>query len=165
MIYFLLAICGAVLTVFFEHIFLGLFTFSIFLLVSINLWNRGNSALYIFFTIFTGIALDTTLHLPLGFNIFFVGIVLFVLVFLQIILPLERPNVRYIALFFVFFVAYLLRFVLLYVLQDSVLPNIELSYILNSVIVSIFSVLLCMLFDRVLLSLRDSNSYEKIRLR
>ena len=165
MIYFLLAICGIFLTVFFEHIFLGLFTFSIFLLVVINLWNRWNSKLYIFFATFTGVALDTTLHLPLGFNIFFIGIVLFFLAFLQILLPLEKANVRYVTLFFVFFVAYLLRFVLLYVLQDSVLPNIELSYILNSVIVSIFSVLLCLLFDRVLLSLRDSNSYEKIRLK
>lgn len=165
MIAVFLAIIGVVLTVFFEHIFLGLFEFSIFLLIVVNIWNKGDIKVFLLFTILTGIVLDTTLHMPFGFNIFLSGIVLFLLSFLQIVLPLERPNVRYVALFFVFFFTYLLRFVLLSVLQDSILPDITWSYILNFVLNSAFSVLICVLFDRIFHSLRDSNNYEKIRLR
>jgi cell shape-determining protein MreD len=165
MISLLLATIGILFTVLFEHVLLGLFSFSLFLLVVVNVWNRWDIKIFAFFTIITGIALDVTLHTPLGFNLFVLGVVLFVLSLLQMVVPLDRPNTRYTGLFFIFFFAYFLKFVLLYVLQDNIFPIIQWSHILSFTLNSIFSVFICILLDRFFMSLRDGDNYEKLRLK
>lgn len=165
MISIFLTIIGVFATVFLENIFWGLFTFSIFFVIAINLWNRVDSKLLIFFVIIGGLALDVTLHIPFGFNILILGIALLFLSIIQGLVPLDKGIVRYIALFFVFLFIYVLRFVLLSLLMDGMLPILLFSNILHFVIVSFVSLGICFLVDHIFSLLRRDNSYEKIRLR
>lgn len=165
MIGVLLSIIAIFLIVFLEHIFLSLFTFSFALLVIINIWGRINFKLSSLIVILTGLALDVTLHLPLGFYILVLGTVLFVFFLMSLVVPLDRASSRYLVIFFVFLFGYLFNPFLASVLQDSVIPFFNWSDMFKFVFNSLVSVLICILIDRILFSFRDSNNFEKIRLK
>ncbi|PKN03059.1 hypothetical protein CVU76_03485 [Candidatus Dojkabacteria bacterium HGW-Dojkabacteria-1] len=165
MIGVLLGIIAVFLVVFLEHMFLSLFAFSVALLVIINIWGRIDFKLSSLIVILTGLALDVTLHLPLGFNILVLGTVLFVFFLISLMVPLDRTSSRYSVIFFVFLFGYILNPFLASILQDSVVPSFSWSDIFKFVFNSLISVLICILIDRILFSFRDSNNFEKIRLR
>lgn len=165
MIGIFLATIGIFAIIFLEHILLTLFSFSVFLLVVVNLWGRIDAKIFTFIVLIAGIALDVTFHAPLGLNVFIVGIVLLVYSLLNTAVPLDRAKSRYIALFFLFLFSYFISAILLSVFQDSVFPLIRWSHILNFTFNSVVSVFICILLDRFFMSLRDVDNYEKIRLR
>lgn len=165
MISFLLSTIFIFITVFFEHLFIGLFSFSILLLIMVNIIDRVDLKVFMFFTVLTSIAMDVTLHVPLGFNIIILGIALLLLTIFRMFIPFDRPVTKYILLFFIFLSAYFIRFILLFILQDGVFPVIQWSDVFRFSVNSIFSVVVCVLVDRIFASLRDADHYEKIRLK
>lgn len=165
MIGFLLATIGAFLTVFFEHIFLSLFSFSLLLLVSINIWNRIGVGVFLFFTLLTGFALDVTLHIPLGFNIFILGVVLLIYFLLNIIIPFDKQWPRYVTLFLLFLFGYFLYFFFFSLFQDGIFAVLQWGDVLTFVFNSFISLLVCILVDRVILFFRGGKDFDKIRLK
>jgi len=165
MIGVILGIISVFLILFLEHIFLSLISFSVVLLLVINIWGRVDMKIFSLIVILVGLALDVTLHLPLGFNILVLGIVLFVFFLISLIVPLDRTSSRYSVIFFVFLLGYILNPFLASLLQDSIFPSFSWSDIFKFVFNSLISVLMCILIDRILFSFRDSNNFEKIRLK
>ena len=165
MIGIFLGIISVFVILFLEHIFLSLFSFSVALLVIINIYSRIDIKIFSLIVILVGLALDVTLHLPLGFNILTLGIVLFVFFLISLMVPLDRITSRYSVIFSVFLFGYILNTLLASLLQDSILPSLDWSDIFKFVFNSLISVLICILVDRILFSFRDSNNFEKIRLR
>jgi len=165
MIAVILGIISVFLIIFLEHIFLSLISFSVVLLVIINIWGRIDMKIFSLIVILVGLSLDVTLHLPLGFNILVLGIVLFVFFLISLIVPLDRTSSRYSVIFLVFLLGYILNPFLASLLQDSILPSFNWSDIFKFVFNSLISVSLCILIDRILFSFRESNNFEKIRLK
>ena len=164
MIGIFLGIISVFVILFLEHIFLSLFSFSVVLLIVINIYGRIDIKIFSLIVILVGLALDVTLHLPLGFNILILGLVLLVFFLISLMVPLDRIISRYSVIFFVFFLGYILNIFLVSLLQDSILPSLDWSDIFKFIFHSLISVLICILVDRILFSFRDSNNFEKIRL-
>lgn len=165
MIEILLGTLGIFSVIFLEHFFLELFTFSMLILLAVNMWNRVGSRFYILMISILSLGLDVTMHQPFGLHLLVLGISLSILSILGSLLPSDRSFGRYISLFFVFLVYYISDILLLSLLQDGILPVITVKISLQVLFSCLVSVAISLLIDSGFSSVRDSKNFEKIRLR
>lgn len=165
MIGFLLGTIGIFGLVFLEHLLFTLFSFSIYILTVVHLWNRIGTRYFLFIAILLGIILDITMHQPLGFHILVLGITLFLLQFLNLLLPSDSGPSRYMSLFLVFSFYYFLSIFLLSFLQDGTLVIFTPELLIKFLFSIVLSIGVSIVIDRIFSSVRDSKNFDKIRLR
>lgn len=165
MLAILLGTIGIFGLLFLEHFFFGLFALSIYILTAINMWGRVNNKIFFPFIALFGIALDVTMHQPLGLHILVLGVVLVIYLLFDSLLPEESNISRYVFLFFVFALYYILNLLFLSLFQDGILPSYSGRMFVNIAFNSVVSVIISVLVTRVFYSMRDSKNYERIRLR
>ena len=147
-----------------ESFFLRVFSFSIFAIVVISLYQRiGDIWLFLFISIM-GIALDTVLHMPIGLHMIVLGTLLLALDMSWTVIS-RNSNSGYFLLFLFVVSYYLLIPIINSIVQDNIFPEISPSVLLWTVVKGIVSVGICILIDRLFTSLRDSSEGTSIRLR
>jgi len=156
---------GIFLVVFLEHFFLGISSFSIFILLSVITWNRVSVPLFAYFGILTSLALDVTLHQPLGFHFLILGTVLLLLSFVGMFTHLEGRASRYAALLVVFLISYFASIVSISLIEDGLFPIFNTSILLGIFFNSLVSVVICFVSDILFSSIREEKGYERIRLK
>lgn len=165
MLEILIGIIGIFVSLFLEHFFFSLFGFSLFILISLNMWGRVSNRFYFPFLALLGISLDVTMHQPIGLHILVLGLALLIYIFFETLLPDDNKVSKYVSIFFVFLLFYFLNLLLLSLLQDGILPvytnGILIKIFVNSLLSVLFSIFINMAFSTV----RDSKSYQSIRLK
>lgn len=150
--------------VFLEHLFLKIFSISLFALLGIYLWHRGMNWTYILIFVLLGLALDVTMHLPLGLHTVALGISILFAQLAKTVIPTEGFVHESIILLISTLLFYILFLVLNPVILDFSLPSISLKTVLYIVIKSLVSVLLYFFITLSTQSFR-SKDFDKIRLK
>lgn len=164
MIKALLLIISVFLLMLIESFFLRALSFSIFVILVVSLYKRiGDIWLFLFISIM-GIALDTVFHMSLGLHMIVLGVLLLVLDISWIVIP-RSSNSGYVSLFLFVLAYYLLIPTANSLIQDSTFPEILPNILLWILVKSVVSVGICIVVDRLFISLRDSSEGSSIRLR
>ncbi len=159
----LILIIGVFFVMLLESFFLRVFSFSIFVILTISLYKRVGDIWFYLFLGLVGIGLDTVLHIPLGLHILILGILLIILEISWLLIP-RSSNSGYIPIYFFVISYYLLLPISTSLIQNRIFPEMLGSAILWIFVKGIISVALCILIDRVFVSLRDSSGGTNIRL-
>lgn len=165
MLEILIGIIGIFVSLFLEHFLFGIFGFSLFILISLNMWGRVSNRFYFPFLALLGISLDVTMHQPMGLHILVLGLALLVYVLFETLLPDDNIISKYISMFFVFLIFYFLNLLILSLLQDGTLPVYTNEILLNICFNSLLSVLISIFISKAFSTVRDSKNYQSIRLR
>jgi hypothetical protein len=165
MVSILILIIGVFVAVFIEHFLFSVLAFSVYALVAANTFNRVSPFFFYSFLILLGLILDVTMHDSLGVHLLSLSVSLVVLWLIGIIVPIESKFSRYLSLsvFFLFF--YFSYFIISSLVLDFVFPLLPISLLIKVLISTSISVLLSFLLDKIFFSVRDTQSFEKIRLR
>jgi hypothetical protein len=165
MVSILILIIGVFVVVFFEHFLFSVLAFSVYALVAANIFNRVSPFFFYSFLVLLGLILDVTMHDSLGVHLLSLSVSLVVLWLIGIIVPIESKFSRYLSLsvFFLFF--YFSYFIISSLVLDFVFPLLPISLLIKVLISTSISVLLSFLLDKIFFSVRDTQSFEKIRLR
>ena len=165
MLEILIGIIGLFLSLFLEHFFFSFFGFSLFILISLNMWGRVSNRFFFPFTILLGVSLDVTMHQPIGLHILVLGVALLIYILFETFLPDDNNVSKYISMFFVFLLFYFLNILLFSLLQDGILPVYTNEILIKIFANSLLSVLLSIFIGRAFSTVRDSKNYQSIRLR
>ena len=159
-----LTIVALLLLLFFESFFLKVFSFSIFIILTISIWKRvDNLFFYSSVTIF-GIILDTVLHIPLGVHTTVIFLLLMVTDIFWFFV--HRDSISgYIGVFLFTSLYYLLIPNVTSLLEEGVLSEISLGRVTGIIISSIISAILCIVIDRFVKSVRSERNSGVIRLK
>ena len=159
----LILIIGVFAVMLLESFFLRVFTFSIFVILAISLYKRVGDIWFYLFLGLVGIGLDTVLHIPLGLHMVILGTLLIMLEISWLLIP-RNSNSGYIPIYFFLISYYLLLPISTSLIQSSMFPEILGSTILWIFVKGIISVILCVLIDKIFISLRNSSGGTSIRL-
>jgi hypothetical protein len=152
------------LLVFLESFLLKVFSFSLFVVLVISVWNRIDSILfYIFIIIFT-IILDTVFHLSLGVHMISIALLVLLVQLFWVFIPRD-DRFGFIPVFFFTFFYYLLVPIFNSFLLDRIFPKILPSMLISIGLKSVISVLIYIGISKLLELFRDSSKGGKIRLR
>ena len=159
----LILIISIFLLMLLESFFLRVFSFSIFVILTVSLYKRVGDIWFYLFVALVGIALDTVLHMPIGIHMLILGGLLITLQISWLLIP-RGSNSGYIPIYFFVISYYLLLPISTSLIQNNIFPEILGSTILWIFVKGLISVALCILIDRVFVSLRDSSGGTSIRL-
>ncbi|MFA5622755.1 MAG: hypothetical protein WC981_00810 [Candidatus Dojkabacteria bacterium] len=165
MLEILIGIIGIFVSLFLEHFLFSLFGFSLFILISLNMWGRVSNRFFFPFFLLLGISLDVTMHQPIGLHILVLGIALLIYILFETLLPDDNKVSKYISMLFVFLLFYFLNLLLLSLLQDGILRIYTSEILIKIFANSLLSVLLSILVGKLFSTVRDSKSYQSIRLK
>ncbi len=146
-----------------ESFFLRVFSFSLFIIITISIWKKvDNLIFYPFITLF-GVILDTVTHTPLGMHTLVIAILLLFIDLLWFFVPRDG-KFGYTPVFLFVFAYYVLIQIGSSLLEDGMFPSILLSSWINMIVKSLFSVLLYFIMYRFIKLIRDDKTEGKIRL-
>lgn len=160
----LLYIISIFIFFFLESFFMKVFGFSLFVILTINMWQRVKDIWFFTYISFFGILLDVMLHTAVGMHMSVIAILILLLQLLYLFIPKES-NYKYINVFIFIFLYYILSLTMNSLLKESVFPSIESKYLLHTVLKGILSMGICILVDKILLSMRNSKGGGGIRLK
>lgn len=164
MINILIVTIGMFLNIFLESFFLQLFSFSLFVVLTISLYKRIGDIWFYTFLVISSIALDSVLHMHLGLHILVLSSLLLLLEISWLIIPRGSKS-GYISIFLLFFSYYILLPISNSLILGQVFPQILPITILWILVKSLISLFLCILIDRFFVSLRDGSGDRDIRLK
>lgn len=160
----LLGIISFFVLLFLESFFLKVFSFSIFIIISVSLWRRVDDIFFYSFVTLFGIVLDTILHVPLGVHSFSI-ILLLILVDIFWFFIHRDGWTGYIGIFLYIFSYYLLIPIIAALLDVGMFPDISFGRIAGIFVSSLVSVGICVFIDRFVKSIREDKRADVIRLR
>ncbi len=163
MIKILLGIILLFLSLFLESLFLRVFSFSIFIIITISLWKRVDDIFFYSFITLFGIILDTVLHVPLGVHLI---VIVVLLMFTDIFwLFVHRDSISgYIGVFLFITLYYILIPLVSSLFQEGIFTEISLGRIIEIIICSLVSTLICVFVDRFVKSIRSERNSKVLRL-
>lgn len=163
MIKILLLTISFFLLLFLESFFLRVFSFSLFIVITISIWKKVDDLIFYPFITLFGVILDTVTHAPLGMHTLVIAILLLFIDLLWFFIPRDG-KFGYIPVFLFVFLYYVLVLVVSSLLEDGVFPSILIGSWINMILKSLFSVILYLFAYRFIKLIRDDKTEGKIRL-
>lgn len=164
MINILLITISVFVLIFFEHFLIQIFGFSIYIFVSIFLWERIKNVTYLIYFPLVSIILDITMGFPLGVHMTTLLISLLLLTLFRKFIPGTSKLSITLVYSFIYLVSYILSYIFKSVLLYSTFPDISITFVLVCLGKALISGVLTFVLIHLGSGLRD-ESFEKIRLR
>lgn len=163
MIKVLLLTISFFLLLFLESFFLRVFSFSLFIVITISIWKKVDDIVFYPFITLFGVILDTVTHAPLGMHTLVIAILLLFIDLLWFFVPRDG-KFGYTPVFLFVFLYYVLVIVVSSLLEDGIFPSILIGSWINMIVKSIFSVLLYFFVYRFSKLIRNDKTEGRIRL-